>query len=71
MRRVNLTIEVDSDEEAFVFQSWLSDFVKIYDFSLLSDTKELYEKDSHFRKITSEYKKAKKIRNEYINKNNK
>lgn len=71
MRRVNLTIEVDSDEEALIFQSWLSDFVKIYDFSLLSDTKELYEKDSHFRKITSEYKKAKKNRNEYINKYNK
>lgn len=71
MRRVNLTIEVDSDEEALIFQSWLSDFVKIYDFSLLSDTKELYEKDIHFRKITAEYKKAKKIRNEYINKNNK
>lgn len=70
MRRVNLTIEFESDEEAFNFQQWIEKYVKIYDFQLLSDTKELYEKDSYFRKITSEYKKIKKIRNEYINNNN-
>lgn len=71
MRKVNITLEFENDEEAFSFQEWIKKYVSVFDFTLLSDTKEMYEKDSHFRKITSEYKKAKKIRDEYINKHNK
>ncbi len=71
MKKINLTIELRDNEEIQAFESWIRRHVKVTDFIHLSDTKELYETDNHFKKITSEYYKVKKIRNDYINQHNK
>lgn len=70
MRAVNLTVKFESNEEALRFEKWLNQYVEITDFVLLPDTKELYEKDTTFKKLTNEYYKAKKLRNDYINEYN-
>lgn len=66
MRIVNLTIELEDDEEAYNFEKWLMQYVKIKDFILLPDTTELYENDAKFREINKAYTEAKKLRNDYI-----
>lgn len=70
MKKVNLTIELRDNEEIQAFEYWINRYVKVTDFTHLSDTKDLYEKDLYFKKITKEYYKAKKARNDYINKHN-
>ena len=69
-RIVNFTIELETDQEVLDFEVWLERYVKIKDVTIIPDTKKLYETDSHFKKLTSEYYKAKKIRNDYINNHN-
>lgn len=69
-RKVNLTIEFESDEEAHKFDVWIRRYVKVFDFQFLTDTSELYEKDKHFRELSAKYKEAKKVRNDYINEHN-
>lgn len=67
---VNLTVELDSNEEVLSFEHFLKQYVNVKDLTILPDTKELYENDTHFKKLTKKYYEAKKIRNDYINKNN-
>jgi hypothetical protein len=67
MVTVNFTIELESDEELLRFECWLGDLVKVKDLTILTDTKELYESDSTFRKLTKAYKDARRLRNDYIN----
>jgi len=72
-RKINVTIEIDDND---VIEYNLHNTLKsilgtsLIDYSKLTDTKELYENDEHFRKITKAYYSAKKTRNDYINKNN-
>ena len=70
MKKVNITIELVDDEQIHHFEIFLRKNVKVIDFVHLPDTKELYEKDEHFKDITKKYYKLKKIRNDYINLNN-
>lgn len=67
MRKVNLTLSFKDDDEAKQFEDWLSRYIDIDDIIYLTDTKELYENDTHFKKLTSEYYRVKKLRNDYIN----
>ena len=71
MKKVNLTIELESNEEIQRFESWIKDVgVNVIDLTILTDTKELYESDEHFKDITKQYYAIKRIRNNYINLNN-
>lgn len=66
MKVVNLTIELDSDEEVLRFEQWIKGYVNLRDLQILPDTTELYKDDSVFRKLASNYKKARSAKNEYI-----
>lgn len=68
MKKVNLTIELRDNEEIQAFEAWIKRYVKVVDFTHLSDTKELYENDNHFKSLTKDYYRIKKLRNDYINK---
>ena len=67
MRRVNLTIELRDEEEILNFEHWIRYYVKVVDLRIITDTKELYENDTHFRKLTKMYHDARRTRNDYIN----
>ena len=69
MKKVNFTIELESDEEILQFECWLEQHVNITDITILPDTKELYEDNAHFRKLCKDAKIAKQIKNDFINKN--
>ena len=64
---VNFTIEIN-DTEVMDFENHLRELVKVLDLRFLPDTKELYENDEHFRNLDKIYRKAKKQKNDYINK---
>ena len=71
MRKINFTVEIPDDDftELKLIEALkvlLGDSMTNY--QVLTDTKDLYENDSYFKKITGEYYKAKKLRNDYINK---
>jgi len=70
MKTVNVTIELENDEQVYFFEQFIRKEVKVKDFQILPDTKELYENNSHFRKLTKAYYDAKKLRNDFINDNN-
>ena len=68
MKKVNFTIELDSDEEILQFENFMKQYVNIIDLVILPDTKELYANDTHFKEMTKKYYSLKKVRNDYINK---
>lgn len=70
MKKVNLTIELRDDEHIYHFEKFIRKNVEVKDFTILSDTKELYENDPAFKKIITDYRRVKKIRNDYINEHN-
>ena len=73
MRKINITIEIEDND---LIELQLLDFLKdslgdsIVDYQVLPDTKDLYENDSHFKKLTKAYYEAKRVRNDYINEHN-
>ena len=70
MRKINFTVEiVENDLIEFNLIKALQKLLgnSMIDYQVLTDTRDLYDNDTHFRKITSEYYKAKNIRNDYIN----
>ena len=73
MRKINITIEIEDND---LIELQLLDFLKdslgdsIVDYQVLPDTKDLYENDSHFKKLTKAYYEAKRLRNDYINEHN-
>lgn len=72
-RIINITFQIeDNDQVEYAFEKELRDMFgsSVKDYTVIPDTKNLYETDSHFKKLTSEYYKAKKIRNDYINNHN-
>ncbi len=70
MVTVNITLELENNEEVLSFEHWIKQYVNVKDLTILPDTKELYENDSHFKKLTKKYYEAKKLRNDYINDKN-
>ena len=71
MRTINLTIELRDDNEVYEFERWLLQYTDIKDFKILPDTKELYENDIYFQKLTKAYYDARRERDYYINSHNK
>ena len=67
MKKLNITIELNDDKEIYEFENWIRYYVNVVDFTILTDTKDLYENDNHFKKITKAYYDAKRVRNDYIN----
>ena len=59
------------DYEIQPFEYWLNQQLEVIKLVIIPDTNELYESDEYFRNIVKNVKKAQKIRDEYINKNNK
>ena len=70
MVTVNITLELENNEEVLSFEHWIKQYVNVKDLTILPDTKELYENDTHFKKLTKKYYEAKKLRNDYINDKN-
>lgn len=65
---VNLTIEMDASE-VVRFENWMRENVDVKDFSIIPDTKELYENNATFKRLCSKVKEAKKTRDEFYNNN--
>ena len=68
-KKVNMTLVLDSDQEIYAFENWIRYYVEVTDFVILTDTRDLYNEDAHFRDLSKKYYALKKIRNDYINKN--
>ena len=70
MKKVNFTIELESDEEILRFEYWIKGVgVEVVDLTILPDTTKLYEDSAHFRKLCKDAKISKQIKNDFINKN--
>ena len=69
-KTINVTLKIE-DTELINFESWLNQQLEVIKLVIIPDTNELYESDEYFRNIVKSVKKAQKIRDEYINKNNK
>ena len=70
MRKVNLTLECENDEQAYFLEIFLRDNYKVLDYTMLPDTKQLWEDDLCFRSLVGAVKKAQRIKNDYINNHN-
>ena len=66
MRKINITLELHEDE-VLQFENWLRDNVKVNDFRVIPDTKELYNNDHVFRILCKKVKQARDVRDKYIN----
>lgn len=66
MQKVNVTLNIES-EQILNFENWLRQNTDVIDFKIIPDTKELYEKDEHFKKLVKAVKDAQLIRDRYIN----
>lgn len=71
MIKTNFTIELTDKKEVHDFQGWLATYVNILDYRILPDTKELYQNDQTFQKLSKMYYNAKNERDKYINEHNK
>lgn len=71
--KVNITIDLKDAQQAHDLEKYLRNHMlpeyKI-DFVNLPDTKQLYDTDLHFRKLVKGVKDAKRLRDNYIHKNN-
>lgn len=69
-RKINFTVEIDDND---LIEHQLIKVINellgssVVDYQVLTDTKELYENDTHFRKLTKLYYDARRKRNDYIN----
>jgi len=66
---VNITLKV-TNKFLVPLEEYLNNLFELVDFSVLADTKNMYENDPSFKKIVKESKKIKDIRLQYINDNN-
>lgn len=73
MKKVNITIEIEDNE--FIEQNLyhlmrdtLGDSLK--DYTVLSNTKKMYDNDTSFKKLVKCVKEAKRARDVYINEHN-
>lgn len=64
---VNITVEIKKELVVTLENSLQANF-NLISYSILPDTKYLYETDSHFRNLVQKEQIAKRIKNDYINK---
>lgn len=69
MKKINIVLEIEP-EILNAFEESLRINFKVIDLKILPDTRELYEKDEHFRKILKGIKKSNLEKDRYINKHN-
>jgi hypothetical protein len=70
MRKINITIEIqDNDLIEFKLNETLCVLLgnSMIDYQVLTNTKELYDNDEHFRKLCKLHKAAQREKNDYIN----
>jgi len=69
-RKINFTVEIEDNDliEHYLIKA-MGEMLgsSVVDYQVLTDTKDLYENDTTFRKLTSIYYDAKRKRNDYIN----
>lgn len=68
--KLNVTIEVEDNEEVQRFITFIDRHTNLHDWSVLTDTTNMYKEDSFFKSISKTYYKARQVRNDYINKHN-
>jgi len=68
--KLNVTIEVSDEASAHACISWLEQTTQVHDWSILTDTKKMYEQNTTYKKLCKEYTKAKRAKNDYINEHN-
>lgn len=66
MKKINITLEIE-DEQVTNFEYWLRQNLKVFDFKIIPDTSELYEKDETYKKLCNAVKKAQETRDNYYN----
>ena len=74
MRKINFTVEIDDNDyvEYALINELKSSLVeeKIKHYKVIPNTKELYDNDPIFRKLSKTLKDCKEIHANYINQNN-
>jgi hypothetical protein len=66
---VNLTLKID-DTNLTDFESWLRNQLEVIDVQIVPDTKQMYLKDVHFKKLLKQKKDLQRSTWNYIMKNN-
>tara|TARA_R110000744_G_scaffold58081_1_gene121357 strand:- start:1281 stop:1514 length:234 start_codon:yes stop_codon:yes gene_type:complete len=66
---VNLTLKID-DTNLTDFESWLRNQLEVIDVQIVPDTKQMYLKDVHFKKLLKQKKDLQRTTWNYIMKNN-
>jgi len=67
MRLINIVVEVD-DEDVTDLEQWVNANFNLISYSIVPDTKKLYETDSMFRRLVKLEKQAKSNKYDYLNK---
>jgi len=70
MKTVNITVKIE-EHSIRDFEYWLNQNLEVIKLVIVPDTDELYNNDAYFRNIVKSVKKAQRIRDKYINDNNK
>jgi hypothetical protein len=66
---VNLTLKID-DTNLTDFESWLRNQLEVIDVQIVPNTKQMYLKDVHFKKLLKQKKDLQRSTWNYIMKNN-
>ena len=66
---VNLTLKID-DTNLTDFESWLRNQLEVIDVQIVPNTKQMYLKDIHFKKLLKQKKDLQRTTWNYIMKNN-
>ena len=66
---VNITLKID-DTNLTDFESWLRNQLEVIDVQIVPDTKQMYLKDVHFKKLLKQKKDLQRTTWNYIMKNN-
>ena len=67
---VNTTIEIQKDQVTDLDRFLNHNFNKVISYKIIPDTNELYNNNTHFKKLVTNVKKAQVERDKYINKHN-
>ena len=66
---VNITLKL-KNHILVDFENWLKDNYNLISFAHLQNTDNMYQDDKAFKKVLKQYKDIKKLKDEYIIKNN-
>ena len=67
MKTINLTISELTDDNIYHLENFLRDHYAVKDFKILPDTKELYDTDPYFQKMTKKLRADRLAIDRYIN----